>query len=113
MNFYAILGISPDADDDAVRAAYHHLARRYHPDRGLGSSSEKFREVTAAYETLRDPQRRAVYDRGLRVRPPAARVPVEPLGAPWPVRPSFDRMIDDLFRAFWEDDPFFFGPRRW
>ncbi len=81
MDFYAILGIAPDADAPAIRAAYRLLARRYHPDAGDGSSSEKFRQVVEAYETLSDPGRRASYDRSHPHTPHAAppHVPVEPL----------------------------------
>ena len=50
MNFYAVLGISRYADAESIRNAYRDLARRYHPDRGAGSSSEMFREVNLAYE---------------------------------------------------------------
>lgn len=66
MTFYAILGIPPNADEEAIRGAYRTLARRYHPDRGAGSSSEKFRELTRAYETLSDRERRHAYDNSLK-----------------------------------------------
>lgn len=65
MNFYAVLGIPVDADEEAIRHAYRILARRYHPDRGAESSSEEFRRVAEAYETLIDPKRRQVYDLSL------------------------------------------------
>src|SRR5579884_454111 len=77
MNLYAALGISCDADDQAIRRAYRMLARRYHPDQGIGSSAEKFREVTEAYETLIDPARRRSYDLSLErasYRPPNIRI---------------------------------------
>jgi len=62
MNFYTVLGVSRDADDDAIRRAYRMLVRRYHPDQGIGSSAEKFREVREAYKTLIDPANRRSYD---------------------------------------------------
>jgi DnaJ-class molecular chaperone len=65
MNFYAILGIPRDAAGDTIRSAYRILARRYHPDRGAGSSTEKFRQLNEAYETLIDRGTRAAYDRSL------------------------------------------------
>jgi|SRR5579871_119422 len=82
MNFYAILGISHDADDRAIRQAYRMLVRRYHPDLGSGSSAEKFRQVREAYETLINPATRRSYDLSLKpaIHYPAARV--EPLAAP-------------------------------
>ena len=65
MDFYAILGIPPDADEETIRAAYRILAQRYHPDKGAGSSTEKFRQIVEAYETLIDARRRLGYDRSL------------------------------------------------
>ena len=65
MNFYAVLGIPADANDETIRGAYKILARRYHPDIGSGSSTEEFRRVAEAYETLIDPGRRRLYDLSL------------------------------------------------
>lgn len=63
---YATLGLKPDADPATIRAAYIELMRRYHPDRaGAEADSVKAQEVTAAYEVLRDPERRAAHDRRL------------------------------------------------
>lgn len=76
MNYYVVLGIAEDADDDAVRSAFRALARRYHPDAGDGSSIVKFHRAREAYETLNDPERRRSYDRQLRasrVRPSVVR----------------------------------------
>ena len=87
MNYYVILGIPVDADDEAIRRAFRALARRYHPDVGAGSSAEKFRQVLAAYETLRDPARRLEYDNSLRARPRSTKPAVEPLRAE-PTRPE-------------------------
>ena len=87
MNYYVVLGIPEDADEDATRRAFRALVRRYHPDAGAGSSPDKFREIVDAYETLRDPLRRASYDSSLRAarnsarRPSVDRVHVEPLRA--------------------------------
>jgi curved DNA-binding protein CbpA len=82
MNYYLILGISEHADEDTIRQAFRVLARRYHPDAGSGSSVEKFRQIFEAFETLRDPARRAAYDYSLRARPLRTRsFTVEPLRA--------------------------------
>jgi curved DNA-binding protein CbpA len=97
VDYYAILGIPMDADQAAVRRAFRRLARRYHPDVGEGSSSDRFRQLSEAYETLRDPQRRRAYDRSLR---PRMRVPVEPMTAQ--PRRSYSASRDDLFREFAE-----------
>jgi curved DNA-binding protein CbpA len=108
VDHYAVLGISKDADQAAVRRAFRKLARRYHPDVGEGSSSDRFREITEAYETLRDPIRRRAYDRSLR---PRMRVPVEPMTAPpvnayesrrdlfWELA-EIERTFDELFSSF-------------
>lgn len=79
MDFYGILGIPKDADQETIRSAYRILARRYHPDRGAGSSTEKFRQVAEAYETLIDPGRRQGYDLSNMPLRRAAAVRVEPL----------------------------------
>lgn len=71
MNFYAVLGVPRDADDETIRRAYRILARRYHPDSGPGSSAERFRQANEAYATLIDPGRRQTYDLS------QSRVPVE------------------------------------
>jgi len=64
-DFYEVLGVSRDADEAALKKAYRRLAMEYHPDRNNGdrAAEARFKEVTEAYEVLRDPQKRAVYDR--------------------------------------------------
>jgi len=64
-DYYEILGISRDADDGAVKRAYRQAALRYHPDRNPDDpeAEEKFKEATEAYEVLRDPELRGLYDR--------------------------------------------------
>ena len=64
-DFYEVLGVSRDADEATLKKAYRRLAMQYHPDRNNGdrSAEARFKEVTEAYEVLRDPQKRAVYDR--------------------------------------------------
>ncbi len=64
-DFYSTLGISRTADDDEIKKAYRKLAMQYHPDRNGGSkdAEEKFKAITEAYDVLRDPQKRAAYDR--------------------------------------------------
>ena len=66
LDFYAILGVHPNAEDIVIRAAFKALAQRYHPDRSNGSKDEAHRrmaDLTSAYETLADPARRRKYDR--------------------------------------------------
>jgi molecular chaperone DnaJ len=64
-DFYEILGVTRDADDKTVKTAFRKLAMQYHPDRNPGDHTAeiKFKEVNAAYECLKDPQKRAAYDR--------------------------------------------------
>jgi molecular chaperone DnaJ len=62
---YEVLGISRNATPDDIKKAYRKLAVQYHPDknRGEAASEEKFKEVSEAYEILRDPDKRAAFDR--------------------------------------------------
>ena len=62
-DYYKILGVESGADDKAIKTAYRKLARKYHPDVSDHSEAEeKFKEVTEAYEVLRDSEKRAEYD---------------------------------------------------
>jgi molecular chaperone DnaJ len=62
---YATLGVERDADADALKKAYRRLARQYHPDVNSDpGASAKFKEISAAYEVLSDPEKRRVYDLG-------------------------------------------------
>jgi DnaJ-domain-containing protein 1 len=64
-DLYEILGVLPSAEDIVITAAYRVLAQRYHPDRWAGPPAEAHERMAAinrAYETLKDPARRAAYD---------------------------------------------------
>jgi molecular chaperone DnaJ len=63
-DYYDILEIPRDADEATIKSAYRKKAMQYHPDRNPGNTGaeERFKEATEAYEVLKDPQKRQVYD---------------------------------------------------
>src|SRR5436190_701259 len=99
-DFYEVLGISRNATDDEIKRAYRALARRYHPDRNTTGpdAATRFKEVSIAYATLRDPERRRRYDLfgedGTRATAGGGGTPGDAFG------------FGDLFDAFFGGDPF-------
>jgi molecular chaperone DnaJ len=64
-DYYQVLGVPRDADEKQIKSAYRKMARKYHPDANTGEANaeERFKEVNEAYEVLKDPAKRAKYDR--------------------------------------------------
>lgn len=63
MDYYKTLGVDKKASQDEIKKAYRSLAQKYHPDRNKEEdATQKFQDVRKAYDTLKDPQKRAEYD---------------------------------------------------
>jgi molecular chaperone DnaJ len=64
-DYYDVLGVSRDADEKAIKGAFHQLALRYHPDRSQEpDAEERFKEIAEAYAVLGNAKKRAEYDAG-------------------------------------------------
>lgn len=63
MNYYETLNVSPSATDAEIKKAYRKLAKEHHPD--AGGDEDRFRQISEAYEILRDPEKRKMVDAGI------------------------------------------------
>ena len=63
-DFYELLGVNRNASNDDIKKSYRKLAMKYHPDKNKGNkdAEKRFKEISAAYEILKDPQKKAAYD---------------------------------------------------
>lgn len=104
-DLYAVLGVSPDADPAAIKKAYRRLARDNHPDTNPGdpAAETRFKQISAAYDTLQDAAKRAAYDTGRARGHHQAGHTSASGGRPRPSddftkpRSSFDGVFNDLF----------------
>lgn len=104
-DLYKLLGVSREATEDEIKRAYRRLARRHHPDANPGEESqdgERFREVTRAYEVLRDPERRRRYDMFGDTGDGAG----APAGAGAGFGDPFRGGLGDIFESFFGGNPF-------
>ena len=65
IDYYEVLGVERTSDEKVIKSAFRKLAMQYHPDKNPGDkeAEKKFKEIGEAYEVLKDPQKRAAYDR--------------------------------------------------
>jgi DnaJ-class molecular chaperone len=63
-DYYDILGVKENASDEEIKRVYRELAKKYHPDKNEGdkTAEAKFKELSEAYNVLRDPAKRQQYD---------------------------------------------------
>lgn len=104
MDHYKTLGVSRQASADSIKVAYRRLARKYHPDVSKEPGAEaRFKEITEAYEVLRDAQRRSAYDRRSNPRPDireaGSRTQSEPGKANSHAGKADDGFFKNLFRG--------------
>lgn len=65
-DYYSVLGVNKNSSNDEIKKAYRSLAIKYHPDKNKDdkSAEQKFKEINEAYEVLKDPKKRSMYDQG-------------------------------------------------
>ncbi|XP_055936443.1 dnaJ homolog subfamily C member 30, mitochondrial-like [Argiope bruennichi] len=71
-SYYTALGLDSNASQKDIKSAYYKLSLKYHPDKtdGCPEATEKFREITEAYEVLGNPEKKSAYDENIRIRGP-------------------------------------------
>ncbi|HXX67125.1 MAG TPA: DnaJ domain-containing protein [Polyangiaceae bacterium] len=97
-NYYLVLGVASNESGEGIRSAYRDLAKQLHPDHVGPAGAAAFREITEAYDVLRDPSRRRDYDDSLRTHRTERRVSVRRDLAE--VRPSEEALSCRFARNF-------------
>jgi curved DNA-binding protein CbpA len=97
-DYYEILQISPNADQETVRRIYKIQAQRFHPDNLESGDAEMFKRIAEAYEVLGDPDRRTEYDREHRIHRPSAPEPEPAAPSPLEEAERRDQIILLLYR---------------
>lgn len=108
-SLYDILGVSHDAEDIVIRAAYKALAQRYHPDKWVGDkedSTGRMAELNHAYSLLSDPIRRRKYDE--RIKPSVSREekPAKQQNTVYRdnhIRPAQQEITEDFLQKKWRE----------
>lgn len=101
---YELLGVPPTASADDIKQAYRQLARQTHPDATGGKTDALFGLVTAAYQVLSDPARRAAYDRDLRAGTgTSATEPPRCEDTPTDAEPVFAWRDEPVVGSFWTE----------
>ncbi|MFO1184728.1 MAG: molecular chaperone DnaJ [Bauldia sp.] len=100
-DFYEVLGVARGSDEKELKSAFRKLAMQFHPDRNPGDKSAeiKFKEINEAYEALRDPQKRAAYDRFGHAAFDGGMGPGKP-GFSGDFAASMSEIFDDIFGDF-------------
>ena len=94
-NFYDILGVSQDSNEQDIKKSYRKLSLQYHPDRNSDpQATEKYKQINEAYETLSDQQRRQQYDNELRYGPSQRMHPMGPDGMD-----EINQMFNSMFNG--------------
>ena len=68
MDYYTLLGVSPNASDKELKVAYRKAAKKYHPDIYKGINKDHFKKINEAFSVLKNPAKRSEYDNRQKIR---------------------------------------------
>lgn len=115
VDYYNILKVNRNANDDNLKKAYRKLAMKWHPDKNPNNKKEaeaKFKQISEAYDVLSDPTKRAIYDQygeeGLKGMPPPGSESASSNGGPSNFHFN-PRNAEDIFAEFFGSSPFEFS----